>query len=81
MKVLCAKEAITEQFNDSELVLKYEYWKNMRSGIQNLALLKSDYESGLCSRQKIAENHSISAVTLWRISKKEGWEYGKREIN
>jgi hypothetical protein len=52
--------------------------KNMRSGIQNLALLKSDYEGGLCSRQKIAENHSISAVTLWRISKKEGWEYGKK---
>ena len=50
----------------------------MRSGIRNLALLKSDYEDGLWSRQKIAENHSISAVTLWRVSKKEGWEYGKK---
>ena len=37
--------------------------KNMRSGIRNLALLKSDYEGGLCSKQKIAKNHSISAVT------------------
>ena len=52
--------------------------KNMHSGIQNLALLKSDYEGGLCSSQKIAENHSISAVTLWRVAKKEGWEYGKK---
>ena len=51
----------------------------MRSGIQNLALLKSDYEGGLCSRQKIAENHSISAVTLWRVSKKRGLGIREKE--
>ena len=44
----------------------------------NLALLRADYEAGLCSKRKVAENHNISVVTLWRYATEEGWEYGRK---
>ncbi len=52
--------------------------KSTRSGVDNLALLRCDYESGLSSKRKIAENHNVSSVSLWRYAKAGGWEYGKR---
>ena len=52
--------------------------KSTRSGVDNLALLRCDYESGLSSKRKIAENHNVSSVSLWRYAKAGGWEYGKK---
>ena len=44
----------------------------------NIALLRADYEAGLCSKRKIANSHNISEVTLWRYAKEECWEYGRK---
>ena len=52
--------------------------KKIRSAVNNLALIKTDYEDGLCSKRKIAELHSISTTSLWRYAKEYGWEYACR---
>ena len=44
----------------------------------NIALLRADYEAGLCSKRKISQIHNISEVTLWRYAKEECWEYGRK---
>ncbi len=49
--------------------------KRIGSAIQNLAVLKTDFEEGLSTKQRIALKHQISTTTLWRFSKKYGWEY------
>ena len=47
-----------------------------KSAADNLALIRADYEGGLCSKRKIAQNHNISSVTLWRYASEGNWKYG-----
>ena len=48
------------------------------TAVNNLALIKVDYENGLCSKRKVAELHSISTTSLWRYAKDYGWVYACR---
>ena len=50
--------------------------RRVKAASDNLALIRADYEAGLCSKRKVAHTHGISTVTLWRYAKDEGWEYG-----
>ena len=50
--------------------------RKVKAAADNLALIRADYEAGLCSKRKVALMHNISAVTLWRYATEEGWEYG-----
>ena len=52
--------------------------KKIRTAVNNLALIKVDYENGLCSKRKVAELHSISTTSLWRYAKEYGWVYACR---
>ena len=52
--------------------------KKIRTAVNNLALIKVDYENGLCSKRKVAELHSISTTSLWRYAKDYGWVYACR---
>ena len=52
--------------------------KKIRTVVNNLALIKVDYENGLCSKRKVAELHSISTTSLWRYAKEYGWVYACR---
>ena len=45
--------------------------------LKNIRALKADYEAGIYSRVDIANNHEISAVTLWRYASRGKWSYGK----
>ena len=49
--------------------------RRVKAAADNLALIRADYEAGLCSKRKVAHTHGISTVTLWRYAKDEGWEY------
>ena len=51
--------------------------KTVKSAADNLALIRADYEEGLCSRRKVAQKHRISRVSLWRYSKELNWVYGR----
>ena len=50
--------------------------RRVKAAADNLALIRADYEAGLCSKRKVAHKHGISTVTLWRYAKEAGWEYG-----
>ena len=50
--------------------------RRVKAAADNLALIRADYEAGLCSKRKVAQKHNISTVTLWRYAKEAGWEYG-----
>ena len=50
--------------------------RRVKAAADNLALIRADYEAGLCSKRKVALMHNISTVTLWRYATEEGWEYG-----
>ena len=50
--------------------------RRVKAAADNLALIRADYEAGLCSKRKVAQKHNISTVTLWRYATEEGWEYG-----
>ena len=52
--------------------------KKIRTAVNNLALIKVDYENGLFSKRKVAELHSISTTSLWRYAKEYGWVYACR---
>ena len=52
--------------------------RRVKAAADNLALIRADYEAGLCSKRKVAHTHGISTVTLWRYATEEGWEYGKK---
>ena len=56
--------------------MKYEPCEKSQGTADNLALIRADYEAGLCSKRKVAKMHNISTVTLWRYATEEGWEYG-----
>ena len=49
---------------------------SVKSAADNLALIRADYEGGLCSKRKIAQNHNISSFTLWRYASEGNWKYG-----
>ena len=51
--------------------------KRVKAAADNLALIRADYEAGLCSKRKVALVHNISTVTLWRYATEAGWEYGR----
>ena len=50
--------------------------RRVKAAADNLALIRADYEAGLCSKRKVAHKHGISKVTLWRYATEAGWEYG-----
>ena len=50
--------------------------RRVKAAADNLAMIRADYEAGLCSKRKVALMHNISTVTLWRYATEEGWEYG-----
>ena len=52
--------------------------RRVKAAADNLALIRADYEAGLCFKRKVALMHNISTVTLWRYATGEGWEYGKK---
>ena len=52
--------------------------RRVKAAADNLALIRADYEAGLCSKRKLAQTHSISTVTLWRYATEAGWEYGRK---
>ena len=52
--------------------------RRVKAAADNLALIRADYEAGLCSKRKVALMHNISTVTLWRYATEEGWEYGRK---
>ena len=58
--------------------MKHDPWEKSQTAADNLALIRADYEAGLCSKRKLAQTHSISTVTLWRYATEAGWEYGRK---
>ena len=52
--------------------------RRVKAAADNLALIRADYEAGLCSKRKVAHKHGISTVTLWRYATEAGWEYGRK---
>ena len=52
--------------------------RRAKAAADNLALIRADYEAGLCSKRKVAQKHGISTVTLWRYAKEAGWKYGMK---
>ena len=51
--------------------------RRVKAAADNLALMRADYEAGLCSKRKVAHKHGISTVTLWRYATEGKWVYGK----
>ena len=51
--------------------------RRVKAAADNLALIRADYEAGLCSKRKVAHKHGISTVTLWRYATEGKWVYGK----
>ena len=47
--------------------------RRVKAAADNLALIRADYEAGLCSKRKVAHKHGISKVTLWRYVTEAGW--------
>ena len=52
--------------------------RRVKAAADHLALIRADYEAGLCAKRKLAQTHSISTVTLWRYATEAGWEYGRK---
>ena len=48
--------------------------RRVKPAADNLALIRADYEAGICSKCEVAQTDGISTVNFWTYATEEGWE-------